>query len=424
MTRLGPVNPVLQRELTERWRSARATVTLTVYLTLLAGVMYLLYRAGLSMLAAEAAWSGGSGASSGPLLGRFLFESLLLLVLLLVLFIAPGYAAAQLSGERERRTLPLLQATLLRPRHIVAGKLGASVAWILVLIVAALPLGAAAFFLGGVAVGELLRGVGFIAAIGLCIASIALGISSVTRRTTTSIVLTYGAVLALTAGTLFLAGVELVARSAAGRATEMPLALHFNPFVGLADAAAGPELAGRAGGSLTSPLTGIASVLPNRRDERWMGGPMIDEMTIEEQMAPAPPPDVMIEEPALEVPPVAPPAGPPPDGAVIEEPTRAIPDPMEEPVPMPEPRPMPMPEPEQVPVAPDVFRRGGPAGMEAPVEEAPPPRGVPMWVWVLGAHGGLGLAGLVIATRRLRTESTAARLVRSRRRRAPAGQPS
>lgn len=397
---LGPVNPVLQRELTERWRSSRAIVTLTVYLALLSLVLYLLYRTGTSVLAVRFGQFGGSGAMAGPLLGRFLLESLLLLVLLLVLFVAPGYAAAQLSGERERRTLPLLQATLLRPHQIVLGKLGAAVAWILVLIVAALPLGATAFFLGGVAIGDLLRGVGFIAAVGLCVAAIALGISSLTRRTTTSIVLTYAMVLALTGGTLFLSGVELVARSATGRPASTPVAMHANPFVGLADAVVSPGgLRMDMGmGGLPLPLTGIASALPNRQ-EVWMGQPVMDVPPgLDGPFGPGPMPEV-VEEPV----PAMPDAPPPPRPAPAPVPPPPLPDPaagyfdgpaMQGPVQVPE-------------------GGLGQRGEAGPAQPPAPGRG--LWLWVLGLHAGAGLGGLVVATRRLRTGRTTARLRSARR---------
>jgi ABC-2 type transport system permease protein len=274
------VNPVLRRELVERWRSRRATVTLTLYLAVLAGLQYLLYRAGLSVLNQQFGFFGGvDPATAGPLLGRFLLEGLLFFVLLLVLFVAPGYAAATLSGERERRTLALLQTTLLRPRQIVIGKLGASTAWLVLLVAAALPLGGASFFLGGVAVGDLLRGITYVVVIGVCVAAVGIGVSSVTRRTTGSVVLTYGIVLALTAGTLFVSAVEFFIRANAGR-MEPPIALYANPFYGLADAARAQRAsASMFGGGLPSPLAIIAESLPGNPG---MGG--VDPVALEEDV--------------------------------------------------------------------------------------------------------------------------------------------
>jgi ABC-2 type transport system permease protein len=274
------VNPVLRRELVERWRSRRAVVTLTVYLAVLAGLQYLLYRAGLSVLNQQFGFFGGMDpATAGPMLGRFLLEGLLFFILMLVLFVAPGYAAATLSGERERRTLPLLQTTLLRPSQIVLGKLGASTAWLVLLVAAALPLGGASFFLGGVALGDLLRGIAYVVVIGVCIAAMGIGVSSMTRRTTGSVVLTYGIVLALTAGTLFVSAVEFFVRANAGR-VEPPIALYANPFYGLADAARAQRAsASMMGGGLPSPLAIIAESLPGNP----MGGAVaMDTMVVAE----------------------------------------------------------------------------------------------------------------------------------------------
>jgi hypothetical protein len=158
--------------------------------------------------------------------------------------------------------LTLLQVTLLRPLQIVLGKLGAAVAWLSLLVLAAVPLGAVAFFLGGIGITDLLRGGLMLVALAVSVAGIGLGISSLTRRTTGSIVLTYGAVLALTLGTLFVAGAEALFRATRGQNVRTPVALYLNPFFGLADAvnAARPSSAGMA--ALPSPLGLFAEALP------------------------------------------------------------------------------------------------------------------------------------------------------------------
>src|SRR5690606_38816939 len=150
-------NPVLRRELLARWRGRRATIALTVYLGILGAAVYGLYALARSVLRNTGGM--GAGALAGPAIGRFLLESLMFFTLVLVLFVVPAYAAAQIAGERERRTLPLLQATLLAPWEIVAGKLGASTAWLALLVVSTAPLAAATMFLGGVTVPDVLRGV-------------------------------------------------------------------------------------------------------------------------------------------------------------------------------------------------------------------------------------------------------------------------
>lgn len=337
------INPVLRRELTERWRGRRAVTTLSAYLGVLGVVMWLLYRLGVGILASRFGFGAVDVFAAGPALGRFLLEGLLFFVLLLVLFVAPGYAAAQLSGERERRTLTLLQVTLLRPWQIVIGKLGASVAWLTLLVAAALPLGAAAFFLGGIALSDLLRGVFAILVIAVSVAGIALGLSSLTRRTTASVVLTYGVVLALTGGTLFVAAVEAVARVNTGRPVRTPVALYLNPFFGLADAvnAGGGFDAFNFGGGLPSPLGVLGQALPNSPAMRGFEEPMI------------------VEDVAVAV---------PPEPGFVEG------------------RPVPMP------------------AVPAPIEPVPQrPEREPVWLQVLGLHAVMGLLGLVVATRRVRT---------------------
>lgn len=254
------MNPVLRRELVERWRGRRAVATLTGYLAVLGGLLYLLYRIGVAGVQSQVGIGMGADIA-GPTLGRFLFDGLLFFVLLLVMFVSPGYAAAQVSGERERRTLPLLQVTLLRPYQIVLGKLGASIAWLTLLVTAAVPLGAATLFLGGVAIGDLLVGGLFVLLVAVGVAGMALGISSVVRRTTAAVVLTYALVLALSVGTGFLAIAEFVLASRGPQSNRTPLSLFVNPFFGLADAAGAGE-DGVAFG-LPSPLALLGQAHPD-----------------------------------------------------------------------------------------------------------------------------------------------------------------
>jgi ABC-2 type transport system permease protein len=278
-------NPVLRREVVERWRSRRATITLTLYLAVLGAIMYLLYRLGIAVLNSQFGF-GFDPAAAGPVLGRFLVEGLLFFVLLLVLFVGPGYAAAQISGERERKTLTLLQVTLLRPVQIVLGKLGAAVAWLSLLVLAAVPLGAVAFFLGGIGITDLLRSGALLLVVAVAIAAMGLGVSSLTRKTTGSIVLTYGLVLALVGGTLFLSIVEVVFKSTRGQQVSTPVALYFNPFFGLADAVNASRVSNFGGGGLPSPLGIIAEALPGAPA---MGGFEGDQVA----------PGVMVEERAV-----------------------------------------------------------------------------------------------------------------------------
>lgn len=270
------LNPVLRRELLERWRGRRAFLVISAYVGLLSLVTLLLYWIGTEFLEDRMRWGGFQALAAGPTIGRFLFENILAFVMLLVLFIAPGYAAAQISGERERRTLALLQITLVRPSQIVAGKLGASVAWLLLLVVAALPVGAVAFFLGGVSLADLFRGLTTLVVVAVSVSAVSLGISSLTRKTTASVVLTYAVVLTFILGTLFAALVETAVRQFRFEGEARPIAMYANPFYGLAD---GVRANSSIGNELPSVLTAFGFALPNPRFDvafdQPIGGPAI-----------------------------------------------------------------------------------------------------------------------------------------------------
>lgn len=190
------VNPVLRREMVERVRGGRTFVVLTLYLGLLSVVLYGTYEVGRN--------SGDPTESA--LLGRSIFEWLLFFMLLLVLFLVPGQAAGSIAGERERQTLVPLQVTLLSPQQILLGKIGAAVAFLLLLVVATVPLLSVSYLIGGVTVGEVLGGVLAVLFVGLVVGCVSATISTFTRRVQGATVLSYGAVLALVLGTLALYG--------------------------------------------------------------------------------------------------------------------------------------------------------------------------------------------------------------------------
>lgn len=276
--RAPTANPVLRRELLERWRGRRAATVLTLYLLLLVGLLLLLRTAASTMLgdAARGGW-GPPASAAGPLLGRFLFDNTLGAVLGLVLFVAPGYAAAQIAGERERRTLGLLRITLVRPRSIVLGKLGAASAWIVLLVIASAPVAASAFVLGGASVADLVAALTVILVVAVSVAAIAIGISSRARRTTGAVVTTYAVVLALVVGTLVLAFGEFAAAEFDMREDQRPVSLRLNPFYALADASGASTPSGP--GALPSILTPFAAMLP---DDDPLGGPQAVDVAVGE----------------------------------------------------------------------------------------------------------------------------------------------
>ena len=257
------MNPVLSRELRQRMRGPRASIIITIYLVLLSFIVWTLYTA---------ASATQNNAFEGPAaeqiagLGRSVFQTLLFFVLLMVCFIVPGVSAGAVAGERERQTLVPLQVTLLRPMSIVVGKLLASLSFIVLLVVATLPLVGIAFVLGGVEPLEVAKGTAMVIVVAAVIASISVFCSTVTKRTQGATVLAYGAVLALLFGSFLAFGAQAVFLGGE-RSLHHQWVLHVNPLMAVADVL-DDDADVLTGGSSFSPFTPMQALLRERQERR------------------------------------------------------------------------------------------------------------------------------------------------------------
>jgi ABC-type transport system involved in multi-copper enzyme maturation permease subunit len=229
------VNPVVGRELTERLRGLRAFVALSSFVLLLTLTAFLVFE-------------GSGAANDGDLaartsVGRLVFESVLLIMTALVLFFVPGLAAGALAGERERQTLATLQVTLLRPRSILAGKIVATLAYLLLLVIAALPVLAVAGVLGGIRVVDIGRGILGVIAVALLLATMVVAVSAFAKRVQTATILAYGftALLLIAGPVLYGVAAVLDARTdGRGDVTAAPaFLLTMNPVALVADVGGG-----------------------------------------------------------------------------------------------------------------------------------------------------------------------------------------
>ncbi|MCC7209442.1 MAG: ABC transporter permease subunit [Anaerolineae bacterium] len=186
-------NPVAVKELRGRMRGPRAFLVLTAYLALMSGFTLLLY-----MLAASA--RDIYGFTSGGQIGRTLFTGIVGIELFLVTFIVPAFTAGAISGERERQTFDLLRTTLLPAQALVVGKLVSALAYVVLLLIAAIPLQSIAFLFGGVTEMEVI-----LATLILLVTSVAQGalgvyLSAARSRTVAASVASYGVTMGLTIG--------------------------------------------------------------------------------------------------------------------------------------------------------------------------------------------------------------------------------
>ena len=190
-------NPVMRKELRGRMRGRRAFVVLTIYLLVLSCLTSVIYFA----------YASAAQQPYGPdsyLIGKIVFGGVLGIQLLLVVFITPAFTAGTISGERERQTYDLLRTTLLPARALVVGKLASALSYILLLILAAVPLESLAFLLGGVALEEIV-----VSQIILLVTVLAYGaastyFSSIMKSTLSATVVSYAFTLLSTAGLLIL----------------------------------------------------------------------------------------------------------------------------------------------------------------------------------------------------------------------------
>lgn len=184
-------NPVALKELRGRMRGPRAFVVLTAYVALMslfAVTLYLIYTASSTLTL----------STTGGVIGKLIFGGVLAVELFLVCFISPSFTAGAISGERERQTFNLLRTTLLPARRIVFGKLLSSLAYVVLLMMVAIPLQSLAFLMGGITAEEVGLSLLILLVTALLYAAVGLYFSAVTRRTLTASLLTYSFALVFT----------------------------------------------------------------------------------------------------------------------------------------------------------------------------------------------------------------------------------
>ncbi len=190
LLRLPFENPVIMKELRSRMRGRQAFILLTGYLALIGLVIGLVYLS-LSSQSLSPAWTPDFRQG----VGKAIFGTVVLLELLLVSFIGPALTSGAITSERERQTYDLVRTTTLSERSFVFGKLGSSLAFLLLLVFAGLPIESIAFLLGGVGVEEILISSLLLVVTALFYCTLGLFFSSFMKRTLAATVTSYSAIL-------------------------------------------------------------------------------------------------------------------------------------------------------------------------------------------------------------------------------------
>jgi len=187
-------NPVLVKELKLRFRSFKSFSGLMFYLAVIC-----IFIAGFLLLT-----TGFTGKGFfRPDTSFMMFAVLTILQMALVLFITPSLTAGAISSEREKQTLNILLTTTQSSTQIVIGKLLSSVAFLVLMLIAGLPLYSLVFLFGGVSPSQLITIFLFYLVTVVAIGSIGVMFSTITKRTIVAMIATYGSIIFLGGITAF-----------------------------------------------------------------------------------------------------------------------------------------------------------------------------------------------------------------------------
>jgi len=188
------INPVIEKELKTTMRGWRAPLLILFYLGFLLLVMYLYFLANDQL-------STFGYQQFNPRVAINAFNTLALFQLFLLLFITPILTGGAISGERERQTLDLLLCTSFPTYKVILGKIFVSIAHILLLITASLPIMGIVFMFGGVDIPNLILLFVFYVITALMLGSLGIFYSTIFKKTIVAIVMTYLTIGFLTIGT-------------------------------------------------------------------------------------------------------------------------------------------------------------------------------------------------------------------------------
>jgi len=187
-------NPVLVKELKLRFRSFKSFSGLMFYLAVIC-----IFIAGFLLLT-----TGFTGRGFfRPDTSFMMFAVLTILQMALVLFITPSLTAGAISSEREKQTLNILLTTTQSSTQIIIGKLLSSVAFLVLMLIAGLPLYSLVFLFGGVSPSQLISIFLFYLLTVVAIGSIGVMFSTITKKTIVAMIATYGSIIFLGGITAF-----------------------------------------------------------------------------------------------------------------------------------------------------------------------------------------------------------------------------
>ena len=186
-------NPIVAKEYRSRMRTWRSPLAMMVYILLIGGL-------GFAEFAALATQNAGIGGGSNY--GQTLFGALVIFQVILLAFITPGLTSGAIASERERQTIDLLFVTRLRPFSILWGKLLASMSFVVLLLVLAVPIFSLVFLFGGIELDQVVQAFLVTLVTALTLGVLGIAFSTLLRRSVAATVVAYVGAFVLLFGTL------------------------------------------------------------------------------------------------------------------------------------------------------------------------------------------------------------------------------
>lgn len=178
------MNPILQKDIKTKLRGWRSVILICSYVFLLI-IILLVYFGGNNMVATH------STQSFNPRMAINGYNILITFQFALLFLAVPAITATSISGERERQTLDLMLVTKTPARKIITGKIMVSLAHILLLLIASMPVIGVVFFFGGISFLDLGRLLLFYIVTSLFVASCGVFFSTIFRKNIVAIITTY-----------------------------------------------------------------------------------------------------------------------------------------------------------------------------------------------------------------------------------------
>ncbi|MBP1933794.1 ABC transporter permease [Ammoniphilus resinae] len=183
-------NPVIIKELRERFRTGKTAWILGSYLFVMGAILF-------GVIYVETA----NKVYFRPGESREIFILLTVIQLGMIGFIAPALTAGTISGERERQTLNVLLTTHLTPFSIVSSKMLTSLLFISLVVLSSLPLYSFVFLYGGISPVQLIKIFWFFSVNIIFFGSLGVFCSARFRRTGVSTIISYGLTFLVGVGT-------------------------------------------------------------------------------------------------------------------------------------------------------------------------------------------------------------------------------